>query len=585
MAAGITEAASNGRTRTTSPGIFGSAGLRSLLIAAAGYLVFYGLLHPGYAILDDVKIISIAVGYPGVQPAPFLVFSNVLLGLILEPLYAIGSQLNWEILLFSLVNFLSLWILLFILLSGMAPRAYKIFGTILILACDSYFALNITFSSTAALGCFAGLSAMVTAAIQWTEKRRAFALGGMALVLVGSLVRIQMLYLMLPLVAAAVPFLYQQLRLRKLGMLIAVAAILVFGGYAFDRLYVRAHPDWNMYYFYNQIAQMVQDSHRLENMHLEIRRIGWSGNDQELFARSFFPDPGIYSVDRLRYLVEHVSGIGQDPLFSAQSLAGRLGSLAAVPFLLVCLAAWLWVMASGASAAARLAIPALTLLSVCEAIGLTWVYKDPEYVLLASLANTAMLATLIPGWKGKDGQSPRTHTGQGTAARVLMGVSLIAGISAVVLSTSVAITTSNANLDRQAAYARILGDLQDLQTNGRLPENAVIISPAYGIPVDWSNPFLLDFPKIPYLDTGWITFSPPYEQALRNFGIAALPEALYEKSNVYLMSETIFKDFLARYYEEHGGTTVRFETVYTLGYPDRYAGYHEVELYKVLKVP
>ena len=566
-------------------GAWAAPAVQSLLLTLGFFAVFCGLLHPGYAILDDLKMISIAVGYPGVQPAPFLVFSNVLLGLALAPLYAVGTALNWAIILFSIVNSLCLWLLLYIVLSSAAARTYKLFGTTLLLVCASYFALNITFSTTAALASFAGLSAVITGALVSARRATALAVAGIALTVFGSLVRIQMLYLTLPLLLAATPFLYRLIRLRPLGLALVLTAALVFGGYAFDRLYVRANPAWNTYYFYNGIAQMVQDAHRLENMHLEIHRIGWSGNDQELFARSFFPDANLYSVDRLRYLVDHVSGVGQDPVYAAQSAVSRGATVWTAPFLLACLATWLWAFASGAPWGLKVAIPFVLVVALGESFGLIWIYKDPEYVLLASLANTAMLSLLIECWSPRrepDLTSPPSRSKSGS---ILIGGCAVVGIAAVAVSAVQAIQTSNDNVGRQAAYVQILADLGRLQSNGELAKDAVIISPAYGIPVDWANPFILDFPRIPYLDTGWSTFSPPYEEALRNFGIDSLAQALYQKPNLYLMSETIFKTYLARYYEEHGGTAVTFQTVYTLGYPDRYEGYHEVELYKVVKTP
>ncbi len=563
-------------------GIRDSAALRALLISLGFYAVFYGILHPGYAILDDVKIISIATGYPGVTPAPFLIFSNVLLGIVLVPLYAMGTAVNWEIVLFSFINLLSLWTLLFLLLSGAVPAGHKAAAAVLVLACDAYFALNITFTSTAALACFAGLCAILGCAMTIGRQRRVLAVAGVALAFLGSLARLEMVYVTVPVLLTAVPFLYRRVRFRTLGLVAALAGLAVFCGYAFDRLYVRAFPAWNTYYFYNKVAQSVQDSHRLENLHLEIRRIGWSGNDQELFARSFFPDAGTYSLDHLRYLADHVSGIGQNPVYDALSILSRLASLTTLPFILIGAATWLWALATRAGGA-RLAIPAIAAVYVGESFGLAWIYKDPEYVVLASLANTVSLLILMLAWQWDSPE--KAAIPRETWTRFAAGAILLAGMAGVVLSIRQAILTSSDNMGRQERYAAILTDLGRLQNAGALPRQAVIISPAYGIPVDWANPFLLDFPKIPYLDTGWSTFSPSYEEALRDFGIVSLPQALIENPNVYLMTETIFKDFLARFYEEHYGITVRFETVYTLGYPDRYAGYHEVELYRVIAAP
>ena len=53
-----------------------------------------------------------------------------------------------------------------------------------------------------------------------------------------------------------------------------------------------------------------------------------------MFARYFFPDEGVFSFDRLRYLQSNVAGIGENPLFSAKALLARLGTLKSAGFLL-----------------------------------------------------------------------------------------------------------------------------------------------------------------------------------------------------------------------------------------------------------
>lgn len=557
----------------------------SLAVIVALYLICYGLLHPGYAINDDLKMISMVAGYPGLSPTPFLVFSNVLWGFILMPLYALRVALNWEMILFSTINLISLWTLLYILFSAPSDRTSRVLGTALLLANGLYFSLNLTFSSTAALASFAGFTAILAGTSRGTVHHRALAVGGVALIVCGSLIRIQMLLLVLPPILTAAAFLYRAFVPRQLVVAIGCAALLVFTGYAFDRLYVRAHPDWNTYYFYNKIAQMVQDSHRLENMHLEIRRIGWSGNDQELFARYFFPDAGVYSIDRLQFLVGRVSGIGQNPLYSAQAFLDRVATLQALPFLLACAAIWLWEFSPGRPSYARVAIPLVIGASLAENLALVWIYKNPNYVLFSLLATASILVILLPGWPsiGNAGTGqPRMTTRRRVA--VAFGAGLLA-ILAVVGSVAQAAITSSENARKQTEYAMVLSDLGSLQREGRIKPNAVIVSPAHGIPWDWSNPLLLDLPGIPYLDTGWSTFSPPYDEALKKFDLDPLPESLYKNDHAYLITESIFKGFLARYYQEHDSITVRFETLYVLPNPYHYEGYEDVELYRVIAAP
>lgn len=562
--------------------VLSAPGAIALLLTALFYIIVLGVLHPGYAINDDIKIIAIAAGYPGVQPSPFLIFSNVLLGLALVPLHQLPSPLNWEILLFVLANAASIWTLLYLVAAAPAGRSYRAVGAILVLACASYYGLNITFSSTAALACFAGLCALLGSAAKFRGNSSALAAVGIALVFVGSLVRIQMLLLTLPPVALAALLLYPTLSLRRAGIALGCVGVLVFGGYAFDRLYVRAHPEWNAFYFYNQTAMQIQDSHRLENMHLEIRRIGWSGNDQELFARYFFPDAGTYSIERLQYLVGRISGIGQNPRYTAGAFLQRLTSEPSAPPLLILAAGMFLVLSVGASTPRKLAIPLIAAGVLAENLAIMFVYKNPNYVYLSSLANAACLGVLVLIWPASQetgGQSPISGK---RLAVVAAACGVIAAALAVAGSVRLALLTSGDNLGKQAGYARILADIDDLRRHGTVPEDAVLLSTSHGIPWEWSNPLLVGFPGFTYLDTGWNTFSPYYEEAIRKHRVEPVLDALLEGKRVYMVSKSIFKEYLARYYEEHRGISVTFETMYLLPNPNHYDGYDGVELYGIV---
>ena len=98
----------------------------------------------------------------------------------------------------SALDLLSVWAVLYVLYSESAPPRRKLYGTCIILVCASYFFLNITFTNAAALADFAGLC-LILASIRPTNSiRKTPILGGIALIVVGSLIRVQMLLLTLP---------------------------------------------------------------------------------------------------------------------------------------------------------------------------------------------------------------------------------------------------------------------------------------------------------------------------------------------------------------------------------------------------
>jgi hypothetical protein len=551
----------------------------SLLLAILFTAVFQLVLKPGYAINDDLKIIWIASGYTGGAASPFLVYSNVLLGFLISPLYTLQTSLNWEILLFVLLDFISLWVFLDLILSKAWPAPYKTAGTLVVFGSAAYFTLNITYTSTASLVCLAGLSLLLESARARSAFSIRMALAGISLVLVASLLRIQMVILVLGMTLPVLIFFLRTFRLRQLALASLITAGLVLGCYAFDRLYVRSSPGWAAYYAYNRTRQMLHDAHRLDNLHSQIKRIGWSSNDQELFAHWFFPDEGIYSLDHLQYLVAHTPGTSQDILGSIQQFLRTLTSPLSLANLAIFLSIWLGLQFRTGSR--RAVLPLLTIWAIClgENLFLTWAYKDPEYVVLASLAEAAILTWVCLGWFVPDDLF-KPKAGPGASRWAFNGAAcvLVAGLALILVQS---IRTSQANALQHLAYRQIVNDLETLQVDGKISPNALIVSPAHGLPIEWSDPLITEFPAVNYFDTGWITFSPPYEQVLHNYDIHSLPDALYQREDVYLMTRTSFTTLLARYYREHENLSVRFEPVYLMPNPYHFPGYDDIALFKV----
>ena len=549
------------------------------------FLIYLGLLHPGYEINDDLKIISIASGYPGGDPAPFLVYSNVLLGFILIPLYALHTVLNWEMLLFSMINFFSLWGLLFILLLRPGPARIKVFEGTVVLAGAAYFILNITYSNVGLLACFAGICMILASARSSMLIQKAPLLWGIALILIGSLIRIEMLALLLPTTLMGLIFTARSLNLKNIVIGYLIAGLFVGAGYALDKVYVRSNPGWHTYYFYNKTRQSLHDSHRLENLHSEIHHIGWSGNDQELFARWFFPDQGIYSLDRIRYLDAHIPAVSSNLLRTAGVFFSTLMLPQPSAYFIIMAAIWLGILSRKPSIRRAFILSTIWAICLAENLFLAWAYKDPDNVLISTIICSTILGLVIlPFTESNDTNLVSNSRHLAILSRSAFYGSILCVIVGMGLILRLSLQTSSINLNKQIAYQNIMDDLRNLQAEGKLSENALIISPAHGLPMEWSNPFLLEFPDIPYFDTGWITFSPPYEQVLQKFDINSLPDALYKKNNLYLMTRSNFTAFLARYYQEHENTTVAFQAIYEMPNTFNFAGYNDIHLYKVVEI-
>jgi hypothetical protein len=565
-----------------------SPALTSLIITAVFFAFILFVLHPGYWINDDLAIVWNMLGYPGtLAPTPFMVYGNVLLGMVLSALYGLQIAVNWQMVVLTLLNACAVWGFLFVLLSSNLAVGYKAAGALIMLAAASPIVLNITFTITAALAGLSGMCLVLTAADLRRTSWIAPACAGVALIVAGSLVRIQMAVLMPILAYPVFLALGSYVDLRRLMALTAAALGLAAGCFAFDAAYVRSSPDWQAFYSFNAVAAKLQDSHRLENLGDLGRQVGWTENDVLLYRNWFMVDESLNSRQKIQYLVEHTQGTSGNPRRMVSFFLERMETSAAGAAYLMCLLGLVWWTAESGREERQTWYVALILLAASALnILLGWAYKDPDYVLLGTFGGSVLVAVglLATGTERKEDRPDEPGPGPHTkwAALLPSGILILMSITLLWVQLSAA---SRDNAAKHVAYQGILDDLGALQSSGKIAPGALIFSPASGLPFEWSNPFELSLPSISYLDTGWTTFSPTYMRALREFGIGSLPPALYEKDNLYLMCPAPLRVYLGRYYWEHLGVEVRFDPIYAMPNTNHFEGYDDRVLYKVVQVP
>ncbi len=547
--------------------------LASFLYTAAFFALYLLVFRPAYLVNDDLTIISLATGYWGGLRVPFLVYSNVIWGFLLVLLYGIPGNINWGVWLFVLINFLSVWSLVYLALSRPLRPLYRVAGVFAILACDGHFLMHITYTMIAAFAALAGFCTILTAS--WSPfplKRRLLVVGGL-LVLTASLIRIQALLLVLLVIAAPALIMIRAYDLRALVATLAITATLVAGCYAFDKLYVGLHPDWSAYYNYNRVRSLVHDTPRLEieNMASFLPEVHWSQNDYALFTSWFFADREVYSLPRLQYLVAHVSdqaaGTTERSLL-AYDIRHILNGRDALPFVLIAAAAWFLAVSYRPLRRALPSLGALFLSAALSVLYIVWRARLPIHVWFSFLATLCIFALCILSWHVKTPQVDRQPEQKSPRSRWNTAVSLTAMI-VICLSLMLALyrasVLSRINADQQSYYQRILANLDGLRAQGKLPSNALIISPLIGIPLEWSNPFILELPHVQYFQMEWLTFSPAYDKELRDYGVQSLPAGFYQNQNLYLMTTPSVLNWLVGYIREHQAVNVKPQCLYSLG--------------------
>jgi hypothetical protein len=556
----------------------------ALAAAIVYFTLFFLLIQSGYGANDDVEMAGLVSGYFGSgQPSMFLIHSNLAWGWLAQNLFRWQPVVNWLIVLYWVTHFLAIWALLWMMLNWRILAGAKVFGWVVVLLFELYFATNITFTTTAAMAALAGSGLLLTG---WANRPQADQLSGGArflgglLIVLSSLIRLNTLLMAVALLTPAVAVYFRQFRLRQALLSLGILTVLTLGGYVLDRAIWNSYPNWADFERYFQTRVQLTDTPRIANATpQDVQSVGWSANDLYMYSEWFYPDPQTYSLEKLKTLNTSLPGRRIGLVNNLAFLFNRFLDPIALPFGLLTVAVWLALLLNGASQRAILA----SSLSVAALIGLSlylgWTIKLPLRVFLPMLAGTALALLLIRAWDPPDPAAalPRGvlifHIG---VAGLLATFLLCAGI----ILTRTAITSA-LNRDRQTGYARILTDLNRLQLDGTLPSPVLIVAPDLGIPLEWAKPLWINFPKQRYLTMGWLNFSPAYQEVLGQMNVTVLPQGFYEGQNVLLMTRpgliTGIRDFI----QEHNGVSVTAIPLYKLPAALEAPEYQSMQLYRL----
>jgi hypothetical protein len=542
------------------------------LIAGAFLLVFLFIFRIGYSVNDDIYIVSLAAGQLGGAGIPFLIHINILLGLPLRWLYSLPSNLNWFMIILITVNFLSVWGAVHLILSRRLAGEFKLAGVLALLVCDSYFLLNPTYTTIVAFAATVGLGLIAAASEKDQPLNKGWLASGILLITFAGLLRLLPVLLVLLLFSPLLFIYLGAFRLQSWALAGGWVSILLLAAWGFNNLYLQSSPTWKAYYEYNAARIKIYDTPRLNNLKDTMSSVGWSKVDLAAFQHSFSPDPQTYSRENLESLAAHTSD-KRGSLFSVLlSIPERLSSAEYLPYGLVLLSALAGILLLASSP--RKAFPAwlsVAGLSLAVIAYLLWTQKLPDRILMPILAVDALAAWII--LLTDAGLRPAVRPGRFSVAFLLL--------VAVGLTLAQSTEVSQRHILKQQLYQDIVSDLETLQNQGGLVPNALILSPAFGVPLEWSNPLYVDFPDIHYMTLGWLAFSPAYEGVLQQAQAASLPEGLYENDNLYLMTDPGTLKIIVQFIEQHQEIRVNATEMLDLS---RYTGdeiYEKVRLYKL----
>jgi hypothetical protein len=558
--------------------------LASLLVAIAFFILYLFVFRPGYQVDDDITMIQLASGYLGGTPVPFMVFSNVILGFLLNFLYRLPTNLNWEILFFLGINFLSVWSLVNIVFSLPLKSVHKFFGILVILLSDSLFLLNVTFTTMATFAALSGLVSILAANDKRSLfPRRRLIVGGL-LILMSSFVRVESFFLVLLLIFPSLIIVHRWFDLKNLIVSLTITIVAVTSFYLFNSVYIKLFPRWDSFYTYTYTRSMLQDTPRvrLSNMKDSYTSVGWNFNDYKLFMSWFFPDERIYSISNIRYLIAHIPGIEKNVFNAALSYfypKPFFDDVDSLPYFFMIAAGLIGLALYPSLRKAIWPLIVFLLTFLILIFYLIWTEKVPLRIWDSFLSTTSVFGLFILLWTESNADQSRPKIQERSRfVFVVPALLCMAGLFALYY----AVVTTELNVQRQTAYQNVLSDIKTLQAQGKIQSNALIVSPAVGIPLVWSNPMFLNLPSAQYLELGWLTFSPSYYDVLHEFNVQSLPAGFYQNDNVYLMVKPGLLDNVIEYIFDHAGVVAVPQLIYSSPNYDFDPAYNNVRLYKLI---
>lgn len=511
-------------------------------MTAVFFATVIGVWGVWYRTNDDAILSNIAFGAYGPDRV-HLVYVNILYGWLLRGLQCLNDSLNWFAL--SQVG---------VLYASMAVLTYygirhwgRLRGAVLAVAMMAAFGANVLFriqyTQTAALALCAGLVVLLE---NLGKKSRANLLG-LALVLLGAMLRFDMFFAVGGLSAWALlqGFIRLDKPAKKRAVAVATAMFcLVFGAKLVDRAAYQTDPDWASYLPYNAARTEFSDfKSNFLNEENTLSDIGVTDAEYTQLLRWDFYDPENFTAQRLQEISDHIPGY--DLMGAVRALGGHIRALGgsphnrgAVVMLLLCLGL---AAASGqpGGVLCTLGVTAAELLLLC------YVNRLPEWVEMPLVMDSVVfaMATLANGNRKKMLVERRCTLALAAAAAAML---------VVAVPTCHGLTAS-----RQALQQLAQGEEEYLTAMTADKEHLYLLSSEKTTEI---NGYLVWRPREKgffsniVMQGGWYNGTPQYLQTLKNYGMANPIRDAVDRSDVYVDYHGI--DALCSYLQEQTGKTV-----------------------------
>jgi hypothetical protein len=546
----------------------------SALTVALLMAAMFALFTPGYDTNDD-PMMSLFVAGRGIstQPDEHLVFSNVVLGWLLKALYTAAPLFPWYGVYLYTVHFLGQMALLYaVMAQGYTRLRWRLYVFYFLVA-ELVLLNHLQFTTTAFIAGQGGLCLLLLA--WWRRDWRliqlltAAAAGG-ALLLLASLIRGEVLYLVLLVgLPAAAWLLLTSRRPSRMalactsGALVAAVAL----GWGLDRFhhaYYERDPQWRGFYAYNTLRSKFNDlawvRYVPETEHV-FRQVRWTKSDYDMLMAWFYDDQEVFGADTLEQILhsrpwqqERATASYCRYVYNALRGDRAVRAMAwLLPLMLLAAAGWgprVAILLSVAAGAAVLAYLTLYVKPPPTRVYLP-IFGFPLALSLLVSQSDPILSRIAPGgWSLQF-----SMLGDGWRRTVLVSPVVFAVTTAAILG---ALSHWKRQGQRSEQVAHAQAELREaIRVLGRY-DNALIVKWASCFPFEaigpfWSPNVLADYS---FVSLGWPQQTPFHQRFKQRFGVHDLVEALCTRDDVLLLCDEDCLPKLANYVHDRHGWSI-----------------------------
>ncbi len=273
------------------------------------YISFAVFAHR-YEADDDPAMAMIACGRLTGHPSEYLVYINVITGLLLKWLYIQRPLINWYFVFIAIAMIGSSAIIgtSLIRICGLARGVFLYIVVLIFFILHGFCELQYT--TAGAFTCLAGLTLVLSSEQAEASSRRFTLLASILLVTLGSLIRYEAALLIialtiLPLLVRAIHHKRYSYILFLCGSLIAIQS-----AHYFNAFYYSHSSEWKYFYEYSTHFGHLEQRPRFDKFadnRAVYESIGWNKNDFDMISWQWlYQDPKVFSLKNIAYLDEHL---------------------------------------------------------------------------------------------------------------------------------------------------------------------------------------------------------------------------------------------------------------------------------------